>query len=153
MYFLFKKNCWKFFFLFFLLLLLCVFRIDEIPTGKLWKPWPFIKILYLASSYWNHGHFYMTWVSRSPCFKGAFPGLRQFLATESPLKMMKNNFISPQKLFSFSRYLNICLDVLVMNKNGLIRKMRLIWNLWRHSLVTTWLTNNSNTHITQYLKK
>ena len=25
-------------------------------------------------------------------FKGAFSGLRQFLATESPLKMMKNAF-------------------------------------------------------------
>ena len=137
MYFLFKKDCWKFFFLFFLLLLLCVFRIDEIPTGKLWKPWPFIKILYLASSYWNHGHFYMTWVSRSPCFKGAFPGLRQFLATESPLKMMKNNFISPQKLFSFSRYLNICLEF-----SSFFSCSKTVWLersgcqiLWRHSLV------------------
>ena len=27
--------------------------------------------------------------------KGAFSGLRQFLATESPLKMMKMLFISP----------------------------------------------------------
>ena len=45
--------------------------------------------------------------------KGAFLGLRQFLATESPLKKMKNIFISPQKLFSFSRYLNFCYDVLV----------------------------------------
>ena len=137
MYFLFKKDCWKFFFLFFLLLLLCVFRIDEIPTGKLWKPWPFIEILYLASSYWNHGHFYMTWVSRSPCFKGAFPGLRQFLATESPLKMMKNNFISPQKLFSFSRYLNICLEF-----SSFFSCSKTVWLersgcqiLWRHSLV------------------
>ena len=34
--------------------------------------------------------------------KGALSGLGQFLATESPLKMMKNTFISPQKLFPFS---------------------------------------------------
>ena len=36
---------------------------------------------------------------------GATSGLRQFLATESPFKMMKMLFISPQKLFSLSRYL------------------------------------------------
>ena len=35
-------------------------------------------------------------------------------------------FISRQKLFSFSRYLSFCLDFLVMQQNGLIRKIRLI---------------------------
>ena len=35
-------------------------------------------------------------------------------------------FISSQKLFSFSRYLNFCLDFLVMYGNGWIKKMRLI---------------------------
>ena len=36
-------------------------------------------------------------------------------------------FISPQKLFSFSRYLSFCLEFLssVMQQNGLIRKIRL----------------------------
>ena len=38
-------------------------------------------------------------------------------------------FISPQKLFSFSRYLNFCLDFLIKYKNGLIRKIRLISKL------------------------
>ena len=33
-------------------------------------------------------------------------------------------FISPQKLFSFSRQLKFCLDFLVTQKNGLIRKIR-----------------------------
>ena len=47
-------------------------------------------------------------------FKGALSGLRQFLVIESPLRMMKNAFDSPQKLFSFSRYLSFCLDFLVM---------------------------------------
>ena len=37
-------------------------------------------------------------------------------------------FISPQKLFSFSRYLSFCLDFLVMYQNGLIKKIRLISN-------------------------
>ena len=54
-------------------------------------------------------------------FKGALSGLRQFLATESPLKM-----ISPQKLFSFSRYLSFCLDFWDTYQNGLIQKIRLI---------------------------
>ena len=40
--------------------------------------------------------------------------------------LLKRAFISPEKLFSFSRYLNFCLDVLFMNKNGFIRKIRLI---------------------------
>ena len=35
-------------------------------------------------------------------------------------------FISSQKPFSFSRYLNFCLDFLAMTKNGLIRKIMLI---------------------------
>ena len=60
-------------------------------------------------------------------FKGALSDLRQFLATESPLKMMKNAFyFTLKKLFSFSKYLSFCLDFLVMCKNGLIRKVRLI---------------------------
>ena len=36
--------------------------------------------------------------------------LKQYLATESPLKMMKNDFYFTSKLFSFSRYLTFCLD-------------------------------------------
>ena len=59
-------------------------------------------------------------------FKGTLSGLRQFLATESFLKMMKNAFFSSRKLFSFLRYLSFCLVFLVMYRNGLIKKMRLI---------------------------
>ena len=52
---------------------------------------------------------------------GTFSGLRQFLATESPLKMMKNGFyftleaVFVLKIFKY--------------KNGLIRKIRLILTL------------------------
>ena len=57
-------------------------------------------------------------------------------------------FISPQKLFLFSRYLNFCLDFLVMQKNDLIRKMRLI------SKFTPQPGNKQfHTHIAQYLEK
>ena len=58
--------------------------------------------------------------------KSAPSALRQSLATESPLKMMKNAFYFNGKLFSFSRYLSFCFDFLVMQQNGLIRKKRLI---------------------------
>ena len=37
-------------------------------------------------------------------------------------------FISPQTLFSFSRYLSFCLDFLVIYQNGMIKKIRLILN-------------------------
>ena len=42
--------------------------------------------------------------------KGALSSLRQVLATESPLKVMKN---------SFSIYFNFCLEFSVISKNGL----------------------------------
>ena len=49
---------------------------------------------------------------------GATSGLRQFLATESPFKMMKMLFISPQKLFSLSRYLIFFLTFWSCSKKG-----------------------------------
>ena len=52
--------------------------------------------------------------SYSNKLKGALSGLRQFSATEIPLKMMKNVFILPKKFFSFSRYLSIGLEFLVI---------------------------------------
>ena len=56
-------------------------------------------------------------------FKVALSDLSQFLATESLLKMMKNAFISPYKLFLFSKF---SLDIWVMYKNDLIRNVRII---------------------------
>ena len=58
-------------------------------------------------------------------FKGALSDLRQFLATESPLKMTKNAFYFTLKPVPFSRYLSFSLHFLVMYKNGLIRKTSL----------------------------
>ena len=58
--------------------------------------------------------------------KGALSSQRQFLAIESHLKMIKSLFVSPLKLFLLSGYLNCSLDVLVMQENGLIRKIKLI---------------------------
>ena len=48
------------------------------------------------------------------CFKGALSGLRQFLAVESPLKMMKNAFYLTSKIifvteiYKFSVFLFLC---------------------------------------------
>ena len=72
--------------------------------------------------------------------------------------------ISPKKLFSFSRYLNFCLDFLVICQSGLTRKIRLVSNFitshpgcptsqeqnlgcWK-----TWLSNISRTKNNQTLK-
>ena len=58
--------------------------------------------------------------------------MRQFSATESPLKIIKNAFfyLTLKALF-FLKYLHFCLDVLFMQKNGLVRKIRLISNFMR----------------------
>ena len=61
-------------------------------------------------------------------FKDSLSCLIQFLATQSSLKMMKNIFISPQKVFAFSRYLSFCLDFLVIYQNGFSKKIKLISN-------------------------
>ena len=66
----------------------------------------------------------MKWFRKIHSLKGTLSGLRQYLAAESPLKMMKNALYSRQKVFSFSRYLSFCFEFF----NGLIRKIRLISN-------------------------
>ena len=65
---------------------------------------------------------------QSMLFKGTLSGLRQFWQMKVLQKWWKMLFISPQKLFMFSRYLSFCLDFLAMYQNGLIKKIRLISN-------------------------
>ena len=65
--------------------------------------------------------------------------------------MMKNAYFILKALL-FPRYLSFCYDFgHVGNKNSLIRKIAKV-NFKIHD-ITTWLTNNCNTHITQYFKK
>ena len=45
-------------------------------------------------------------------------------------------FISSRTLFSFSKYLNFCFNFLVMQKNSLIRKIRLISKIFNVTLET-----------------
>ena len=47
-------------------------------------------------------------------FKGALSGLRQFMAIESPLKMMKNAFYFTLKALFVLKIFKFCLDFLVM---------------------------------------
>ena len=76
-------------------------------------------------------------------------GLRQFLANESPLKVMKNVLSFTLKALLSSRYLIFRHHVLVMQKNDLIRKIRLIskFMMWQAG------KQNCNTHIVQNCKK
>ena len=47
-------------------------------------------------------------------FKGALSGLRQFLATENSLKLMKNAFYFISKALFVLKISNFCFDFLVM---------------------------------------
>ena len=76
----------------------------------------------------------MVYYFNNPLFKGALSVLRQFLATESPLKMMKNAFYFTLKAFFVLKTFKFLF--LVMEKNGLIRKIKLIRKFKRHSLPT-----------------
>ena len=55
--------------------------------------------------------------------KGAVLGLRQFLATESSFKMMKNAFYLTLKT-PLVLALNFCSEFLIVQANGLTRKLR-----------------------------
>ena len=59
-------------------------------------------------------------------------------------------FVSSKKLFSFSRYVTVCFDFLVMYKKRLDQKGKVNSKMYDY---TNQLTKNSNTHIAQYLTK
>ena len=57
----------------------------------LWGSRPILANIFLS-------HHEETWLNECPIkFNGGLSGLRQFLATESPLKMMKNAFYFTRK--------------------------------------------------------
>ena len=58
--------------------------------------------------------------------KGTLSGLRQFLATEKPLKMMKRAFYFTLKALFVLKIFTFCIDFLIRYENGLIRNTRLI---------------------------
>ena len=82
--------------------------------------------------------------------KGALSDLRQFLATESPLKRMKNAFYFTLKALLALKIFKFFFLLFDHVKKGLDQKGKLNFKICD---VMTWLTNNCNTHIDQYLKK
>ena len=68
---------------------------------------------------------------------------------ESPLKMMKNVFYFVLKSFFVLNVFKFCHDILAMYEKQLDLKDSQLQN---HD-VTTWFTNNFNTHIAQDLTK
>ena len=89
-----------------------------------------------------------------PCIfnllKDALSGLRQCLAAESPLTVMKNGFyftskpVFVLKIFKLLSWLFFHVAKRVDYKDMVNLKFMTF---------TAWLTNNCNTHITQYLEK
>ena len=59
-------------------------------------------------------------------------------------------FVSPQKLFQFSRYFSFRHDFLFMQEKRLDQKDKVNFKIRD---VTAWFINNCNTHIVQYLTK
>ena len=80
--------------------------------------------------------------------KGALSGLSQFMAIESPLKMMKNAFYFTSKaLFVLSSKFLSWLFGHVTKRLDKKDKVNI-----KFYDVTAWLANNCNTHIAQYLE-
>ena len=78
--------------------------------------------------------------------KGTLSCLRQFSATEKPLKWWKILLIPPKKHFSFSRYLRLFGHV----TKGLDKKDK---TNFKFDDATAWLANNRNTNIARYFEK
>ena len=82
-------------------------------------------------------------------FKGALSGLRQFLATESPQKMMKNAFYFTLKALFVLKIFKFLSSIFGHVEKPLDQKVKVNFKIYD---ITTWLTNNYNTHIAQCLK-
>ena len=80
--------------------------------------------------------------------KGTLLSLRKCQATESPLKIMENAF--HLKHSSRSHDIQFYPNFSVMSKKWLDQKDIVSFKIYD---ATTWLTNNCNTQIDQYLKK
>ena len=82
--------------------------------------------------------------------KGALSGLRQFLAAESPLKMMKNAFYFTSKALFVLKIFKFLSWLFGRIAKRLDKKFKVNFKFYD---VTAWLTNNCNTHIAKYLEK
>ena len=91
----------------------------------------YVLIVHKSKNIWKNFDFAMEYhfLLHFPLFlltlispQGALSGLRQFLATESSLKIIKNAFYFTLNFFPASRYLNFSLNFLVMLKIQLDQK-------------------------------
>ena len=82
--------------------------------------------------------------------KGALLGLREFLTTESPLKVMYNAFYFALKALFVLSMFKILSSLFGLVWKQLDEKDQVNFEIYD---VTTWSTNNCNTHIAHYLKK
>ena len=83
-------------------------------------------------------------------FKGALSGLKQILAIESPLKMMKNAFYFTSKALFVLKIFKFLSRLFGPVAKRLDKKDKVNFGFYD---VTAWLTYNCNTHIAHYLKK
>ena len=90
------------------------------------------------------------WVVYPLLIKGALSGLKQFLATESPLKGMEKTFYFTLKALFVLKILKFLSSHFGHLENWLDHKDKVNFKIYD---ITAWLTNNCNTHIAQYLKK
>ena len=92
----------------------------------------------------------LTTLSYFTTIKSAFSSLRQFLATKSPLRMMKNAFYFTSKALSFFKIFKFLYWLFGHAAKQLDKKDKVNFKLYD---VTAWLTNNRTTHIAQFVEK
>ena len=83
-------------------------------------------------------------------FKGALSGVRWFLATAGPLKMMKNGFYFTSKGLFALKIFKFLYWIFGHLLKQLDKKDKVNFKFYD---VTAWLKNNCNAHIAQYLEK
>ena len=82
--------------------------------------------------------------------KGALFGLRQLLAMESSLKIMKNTFYFTSKVLFILKIFKFFSELFGHVTKKFDWKDKVSFKFYD---VTAWLANNSDTHIAQYLGK
>ena len=82
-------------------------------------------------------------------FKCALSGLRQFLITESPLKMMKCFLFHLKSSFVLKIFKFLSWHFTHIAKQ-LVKKDKVNFKFYD---VTAWLANNRNTHVAQYFER
>ena len=85
-----------------------------------------------------------------PSFQDVLSCLRRFLATESPLKRMKNAFYFTSKAIFVLKIFKFLSWYFGHVAKRLDKKDKVNFKFY---YVTAWLTSNCHTHIVQYLEK